>query len=63
MNLYCKLSALDTYNTALLALTFKNMKEPEKVAELNALLATRQAADGSFEGGRDTITRARSPEA
>ena len=43
MNLYSKLSALDTYNTALLALTFKNMKEPEKVAELNALLPTARS--------------------
>ena len=49
--------ALDTYCMALLALALDNLKETEKVAELNTVLAGRMREEGWFEGGKDTITR------
>ena len=42
---------------ALLALALDNLKETEKVAELNTVLAGRMREEGWFEGGKDTITR------
>lgn len=57
LNLYGMREALDTYCLALLALALDNLKETEKVAELNAVLAGRMREEGWFEGGKDTITR------
>ena len=57
LNLYGMREALDTYCMALLALSLDNLKETEKVAELNAVLVERMREEGWFEGGKDTITR------
>lgn len=57
LNLYGMREALDTYCLALVALALDNLKETEKAAELNAVLAGRMREEGWFEGGKDTITR------
>ena len=57
LNLYGMREALDTYCMALLALALDNLKETEKVEELNMVLAGRMREEGWFEDGKDTITR------